>query len=257
MSDPSNTDLTTQQGGLVVVTDAGSIFAKAIELASNPNTNPEMYDRIVAWQEREQDRQAQRAYNIAMNAAQAEIQPVARRAENKQTNSFYAKLEDVDEAIRPVYLKHGFSLSYNAVAPLVPGNIRIECTCAHSDHKEKFYREAPADTLGPKGTSVKTALHGGGSTETYLKRYIACGIFNVVFKNQDDDGNRGGMKFISSDQAGELHDLIVQAGFEETEWLQRRAGNAIRSVDEVEQQSFVILSNMLRQVIAQRATKKE
>jgi len=41
------------------------------------------------------------------------------------------------------------------------------------------------------------------------------------------------------------------------DWLQRRAGTEIKSVHEVEQQSFVILSNMLRQVIAQRATKEK
>src|SRR6266404_3054873 len=50
-------------------------------------------------------------FNAAMNAAQSEIQPVARTAENTQTKSWYAKLEAVDAAIRPIYLRHGFALS--------------------------------------------------------------------------------------------------------------------------------------------------
>ncbi len=148
-------------------------------------------------------------YNKAMNAAQAEVQPVARTAENTQTHSFYAKLEHVDAALRPIYLRHGFSLSYNTVAPLVAGNIRVECRCAHiAGHSELFYREAPADTLGPKGTAVKTILHGGGSTETYLKRYLSCGIFNIVFQNQDDDGVRGGQRFIDGESVRTLDGLI-------------------------------------------------
>ena len=154
---------------------------------------------------------ARAEYNRAMNAAQAEVQPVARTAENTQTHSFYAKLEVVDAEIRPIYLRHGFSLSYNTVAPLVPGSIRVECRCGHiAGHFELFHREAPADTLGPKGTAVKTYLHGGGSTETFLKRYLSCGIFNVVFKGQDDDGVRGGQRFIDGAQVKILSDLLME-----------------------------------------------
>lgn len=195
------------------------IVAKIMELASAANVNPEMFDRLVAWQEREQARQAEAAYNVAMNAAQAEVQPVARTTENTQTKSFYAKLEAVDAAIRPIYLRHGFSLEYNTVAPLAPGNIRVECRCSHTGYSRLFYREAPADTLGPKGSAVKTALHGGGSTETYLKRYIACGIFNVVFKNQDDDGNRGGTVYATPDQVEKIEDLLKEAVADRTKFM--------------------------------------
>lgn len=191
------------------VIEPNQILTKVMELASNPDINPEMFDRLVAWQERETARQAEMAYNEAMNRAQAEIAPVARDAENSQTHSFYAKLETVDAAIRPIYLKHGFSLSYNTVAPLTPGNIRVECRCAHSGHSERFYREAAPDTTGPQGKAVKTALHGGGSTETYLKRYLVCGIFNVVFKGMDTDGQaRGAKTLINAEQKQILVDLM-------------------------------------------------
>jgi hypothetical protein len=226
--------------------EPNQILSKVMEIASNPNVNPEMFDRLVAWQERETARQAEMAFNTAMNLAQAEIAPIARTAENKQTNSFYAKLETVDAEIRPIYLKHGFSLSYNAVAPLNSGEIRIECRCAHSaGHSEKYYREAPADTLGPKGAPVKTVLHGGGSTETFLKRYLACGIFNVVFKNQDDDGIRGGMKFLSAVQYVELKALIDK-GVDQVGFL-RYAG--VDSLEEIEAKNYPMLLNMLQRKV--------
>lgn len=196
-------------------TQPSGLMAAIFALSRDPAVNIATVEALVGLHERMEDRQAEIKFNEAMNAAQAEIQPVARTAENTQTRSFYAKLETVDAAIRPIYLRHGFSLSYNTIAPLTPGNIRVECRCAHiAGHAERYAREAPADTLGPKGTAVKTVLHGGGSTETYLKRYLACGIFNVVFRNLDDDGNRGGglMEEISDEECAELSRGVTETG---------------------------------------------
>lgn len=202
--------------GLPAVPDsgpAGSLLNFVALAVRDPTIDVAKLDALLRMEREIRADAAATEYKRAMNAAQAEIQPVARTAENTQTKSFYAKLEDVDAAIRPIYLHHGFSLSYNTVPPLVPGNVRVECRCSHvAGHSDLFYREAPADTLGPKGAPVKTILHGGGSTETFLKRYLACGIFNVVFKNQDDDGVRGGMKFISAEQVKDLSDLMMEVG---------------------------------------------
>jgi hypothetical protein len=235
--------------GAIVVSDAASIVAKIVELASNPNTNPAMFDKLIEWQEREHARQAEEAYNRAMNAAQAEVQPVARQAENTQTKSFYAKLEHVDAAIRPIYLRHGFSLEYNTVAPIVVGNIRVECRCSHTGHSRLFYREAPADTLGPKGTAVKTVLHGGGSTETYLKRYIACGIFNVVFKNMDDDGNRGGTVYATPDEVRQIEELLKTAQADRGKFL---LYFNVQDTTELTTADFTKAVNMLNQRIHDR-----
>jgi hypothetical protein len=152
-------------------------------------------------------RQAEMNWHEAMNRCQEEIQPVARATENTVTRSFYAKLEAVDAAIRPIYLKHGFAVLDNTVEPLVAGNIRIECRVTRGGHVEKFYREAPPDTLGPKGSPTKTTLHGGASTETFLRRYARCGAFNVVFKDLDNDGNGA----LSQDEVDHIVDLMKQA----------------------------------------------
>ena len=45
---------------------------------------------------------------------------------------------------------------------------------------------APLDTSGGKST-----LQGVGSTNSYLRRYIACNLFNIVVVGDDDDGNGG------------------------------------------------------------------
>jgi hypothetical protein len=134
--------------------------------------------------------EARLEFNNAMNAAQAEMLPVTRDAKNDQTNSRYAKLETIDAAIRPIYTRHGFHLSFNS-EPIDGPNDRVVCEVTRGRHTKKFQLEAAPDTAGPQGKPNKTPLHGLASTVSYLRRYLTCMIFNVVLANDDNDGNRG------------------------------------------------------------------
>lgn len=132
--------------------------------------------------------EAKRIFHQAMNEAQAAIAPIVRDAENKETHSRYARLETIDAAIRPIYSRCGFTLSFDS-AP-AGEQVQITCKVAHlAGHAENHSLAAALDTLGPKGTQNKTKLHGLGSTITYLRRYLTCMIFNIVMTNDDDDGN--------------------------------------------------------------------
>ena len=51
-------------------------------------------------------------------------------------------------------------------------------------------------------------MQGVGSTNSYLRRYIACNIFNIVVVGDDDDGNGG---TIDEAQASIILDLIKKA----------------------------------------------
>jgi hypothetical protein len=202
-----------QEAPLATQAQPGALLSTILRMASAPQINIDVLRLLMEEQAKAEAKEAQRQFWQAMNAAQTEVQPVARDAENLQTRSFYAKLESVDAVIRPVYAKHGFSLSWTQVAPLVAGNIRIACRCAHgpSGHFETYELEAPADTMGPKGSPTKTALHGLGSTDTYLRRYITCGIFNVVLKDRDLDGNSQ-RRAVSDEQRDQLLELLDQLG---------------------------------------------
>jgi hypothetical protein len=52
------------------------------------------------------------------------------------------------------------------------------------------------------------SVQGVGSTNSYLRRYIACNIFNIVVVGEDDDGNGG---TIDKAQTETLLDLINRA----------------------------------------------
>jgi hypothetical protein len=62
---------------------------------------------------------------------------------------------------------------------------------------------APLDTSGGKST-----VQGVGSTNSHLRRYIACNIFNIVVAGDDDDGNGG---TIDETQTTALLELIKKA----------------------------------------------
>jgi hypothetical protein len=62
---------------------------------------------------------------------------------------------------------------------------------------------APPDT-----SSGKSNVQAIGSTNTFLRRYVACNIFNIVVVGDDDDGN-GGM--IDEAQSETIVELIKKA----------------------------------------------
>ena len=254
---PSEPDAGSGQLVHISVPVVDRVFEAIIQAAKDPSMNVDNLTQLFALQKELRADHERTAFHAAMNAAQAEIQPVARTSENKQTGSMFAKLEAVDAAIRPIYLRYGFSLSYDTAPPLTPGNIRMECRCSRGGHTETFHREAPADTLGPKGSPTKTALHGGASTETFLKRYMACGIFNVVFKNMDDDGVRGGRRFITAPQSEELRALMARAKRQEGPFLDRLFGGSVHSCEEIEAGAFVVVKNTLASIVDQQAKKDQ
>jgi len=50
---------------------------------------------------------------------------------------------------------------------------------------------APLDTSGGKSN-----VQGVGSTNSFLRRYVACNIFNIVVVGDDDDGKMAGSSAI-------------------------------------------------------------
>lgn len=127
-------------------------------------------------------------YHDEMSAVQAEMKAVVRNAFNAETRSKHATLEAVDDAIRPIYTKRGFSLSFSQADNDSP-EIKIICVVRRRGHEETYFLSALSDTLGPKGTPNKTNVQGVGSSVSYLRRYLTCMIFNVALRD-DNDGNR-------------------------------------------------------------------
>jgi hypothetical protein len=114
-------------------------------------------------QERWEANQAKKAFDEAMQQAQAEMRPVLMNASNEQTKSRYATYEILDNAIRPIYTKHGFSLSFNSGDCPIADHVRIVCEVSCGGHRIYPHIDMPADGKGAKGGDVMTKTHAMGA----------------------------------------------------------------------------------------------
>ena len=161
---------------------------------SNPDADMDKFERLIKWHRENLDRQAELEFNASMAACQGEIEPVARGAFNKHTESWYAKVDDINEAIAPIYSKHGFSLIFSSgESPeelKEKGFQRLYCDIRHrGGHTERVHSDLPIDDKGSAGTTNKTQIQGLTSTRTYSRKYMVTEIFNVALKGVDQDGN--------------------------------------------------------------------
>jgi len=176
----------------ITTTDQPVSLGQMIAIAANdPNVDAEKMERMFALYERMQAREAETAFNLALRDAQSEVSRIPANKFNSQTKSAYADYAQLDRIVRPIYTKHGLSLSFNSER-LSESEIMMICYVSHSGGHTRTYRlPMPADGKGAKGGDVMTKTHATGSATQYGMRYLLKMIFNVAI-GQDDDGNAAG-----------------------------------------------------------------
>lgn len=164
-------------------------FLSLIERAArDPSVDIAKMERLFEMQERAERRLAETAFNAAMAAAQAELEPVGRQSRNSHTNSSYADLATIAEQAQPIVSRHGFGLSFGTIQATLPDHIRMVCDVTHSaGHTKRYESEIPYDLAGSQGKVNKTKVQAFGSTTTYGRRYMMMLIFNIA--TADNDGN--------------------------------------------------------------------
>lgn len=180
---------------------------------SDPSIPVEKVERYAALYERAIAREDEIAFNEAMKQAQSEMRHVAANANNSQTKSKYATYDALDSKVRPIYSKHGFSLSFYTGEGAPEGCIRVQCKVSCGGHTERPYIDMPADGKGAKGGDVMTKTHATGAGITYGRRYLLCMIFNLVI-GEDHDGNDASDAgaTITQEQLTQLVDLADEVG---------------------------------------------
>lgn len=179
-----------QNGQLMPVSESAAMMLVIQRAATDPNCDVEKMERLYAMHERMLDRQAAQEFAEAMALCQAEAKKAAKDRTNTQTKSDYATLEAIDEAIRPVYTRHGFSLSFDTDESPLANHVRILCDVMHKGgHTKRYKYDNPMDDKGIQGSVNKTPTHARGSAVTYGRRYATMLIFNIQTGQNDDDGN--------------------------------------------------------------------
>ena len=184
-----------------------------VDLVRDPAVDPAKLKALLDMKNDERMQVAKTAYAVAMSDAQANMEPVRKDCENRQTSSKYASYAALDRAIRRHYSDNGFALSYNTEAITTSDVMRVTCNVMHkAGFSRDFQIDIPVVTKGPKGNEVMTLTHATMSANTYGKRGLLKMIFNIAEYAEDDDGNAAGTAPISEKSLATL-----QAKLEETD----------------------------------------
>lgn len=198
------------QAAPIVPTETTALLSVIERAATNPAVDMDKLERLLIMHERILAKTAETAFNEAMNAAQAEMGRISTDCENKQTRSLYASYGQLDRHIRPVYARHGFSLSFDSGDAPAPEMVRVLCIVSKGGFSRTYHLDVPADGKGAKGGDVMTKTHAVGSGVAYGRRYLLAMIFNIAIGDDDDDGNGAGAKdVITSDQVAALQALAI------------------------------------------------
>jgi len=128
----------------------------------------------------------------------------------------FAKWEDIDAAIRPQLDDEGFALSFNTEARTAGGGLVVTAILRHrAGYSQGTSIPVPLDASGGKND-----LQGYGSSLSYGKRYAATAALNIITEGEDDDGKRGGMRFITAEQVAELDSLITETRSDKERFVQ-------------------------------------
>lgn len=227
MSETKNTtdllNLPTKEQPIAVRDDGASAISVSqqgetvrgaiLELARDASFDVEKLRALTEMQEHAEDRQARRLFAMDMASAQSECQAVVRGAEVKLGENKggykYAALEMIDEMVRPIMTRYGFSITYDrAPRPGDGGGFVITGTLWHREgHSIQASFPLPLDS-GPGRNNLQAA----GSTDSYGRKYILLGFFNIIRKNADDDGVAGGANPVTFTEAAEIKKLVDEAG---------------------------------------------
>lgn len=236
---------------------SGNVVIQLIErVATNPNVDVGKLERLLDLQERYQLRQAEVAFNAAMQAAQSEMPVVLRDAKNPQTNSSYARLETVSKVMSPVITKHGFAMSFGTDVSPLPDHYRVTCELSHSaGFSRRYHADVPVDGAGIKGIANKTLTHALGSTLSYGRRYLKLMIFDVA-TTDDDDGNSATFRARLSDaQIAEIEALIEEV-LAQTGGSRDRYRRNFLAYMKVERIGAILASDFDRAVAAINSTRR-
>lgn len=174
----------------VVASESVMLMQAIVARSADPSFDIDKMKALMQMHREINAQKALEAFGAAMSAAQAEMGPISVDAFNPQTKSKYASYAQLDRALRPIYTKHGFALSFNEGDTDKPNTVRMLCKVTHSaGHVEPYKKDMDASGKGAKGGDVMTVNHAIGAAQAYAMRYILKAVFNVSTGEEDKDGN--------------------------------------------------------------------
>jgi hypothetical protein len=218
MSDPMNVQQAIQRLEASVPATGPSVgqMLQAVIERGVTAENVAAMDKLVGLYERMQDKDAEKQFAAAFVALQSEMPAIRaiRAVPDKQggVKYRYAPYEDIMEQVRPLVLKHGFSITFTTEY----GENRViqHCTLQHVGGHKRTNSFAARIGSGPPNASQAQA---DGAASTYAKRFALCDALNIVTESDTDARAEGDT--ISAEQADELFRRVHETNSNEAAFL--------------------------------------
>lgn len=193
-----------------VQTETQAVLSMIERAATDPKIGLEKMERMLDMQERILNRNAKQAFTADLASMQVELPRVMESGEG-HNKAKYAKLEDINDAVRPVLNKYGFAITFRVNQQ--QGAISIKTVLSHREgHSEETEIVLPADASGSKN-----AVQAVGSSVSYGKRYGICAMLNISTGDDNDGANNGNL--LSASQIQNLEDLTLEVGADRAKFL--------------------------------------
>lgn len=189
------------------------MLARALDAAISQGNGMEAVKAILDQQKWMILHSEEEAFNEALKRIQRALSKIPKRGYNKETKSFYALVEDVDDELQKHLDTESMTLSFRPALSDKPEEVVIIGTLSLGAFTKEYPLPMPADGKGAKGGGVMSRTHATGSAITYGKRYLKDMIFDLRF-TKDDDGN--GASGVTNEQAIEWIDAIRDANTPES-----------------------------------------
>jgi len=178
--------------------------ADLVRFAMQSGADLDRLERLFALQVQWEQREAEKAYNVAFAAFKDEAVRIIKNrsvTDGPLKGKKYAELFAVVNAVTPALSKHGLSASWKLTQDAKDW-IEVTCTIKHvGGFSESVAMGGPPDAGG-----AKNAIMARASTVSYLERYTLKAITGLSEQEDDNDG-RGGGPAESADDDG-----LVQQG---------------------------------------------
>jgi hypothetical protein len=243
-----------------------------LRLAVEKGARADELEKLAALAERLEANRAKAAFTASFNACQKEMPVFVRDAQNKRVSSerkTYIYLETIQAALRPIYTKHGFAISWSQGDVAKEGYTRVIGKLHHvAGHSEQYQGDYPLDGRGAKGGEVMNPLQGTVSSHTYAQRDMLRLMFNLTIADYDLDGERepAPSEGILADQLAELNALaraadslpgqkMSMAKF--CKWVSAASKREVTGFEQFDQNQFLIAKAELLAVIKEKEGSKQ
>ena len=221
----SDAQLELHQSGPVARVEApADIVAVIARAASDPSVDIDKLERLLALKEKMDAQAREQAFLAALSRLEPRLPQITQKGliSHGNVSHPYARLEDIDTAIRPLLAEEGFAISFDTKA--VDNRVEI---IGRLSHREGHY-EYKSVTLPLDSSGAKNAVQSVGSTISYGRRMLVKMFFNLMEKGEDTDSEDPTP--IPAEDAMRIHELLAETKSDVGRFLQFMGVNKVEDI---------------------------